>query len=311
MWEKYQYQVPEARKVRYIIHTDCKNEADDQYTVAHALMTEKFEVRGIIAGHFDRANYNRFPEWHTAEASYDEIMTVLDKMELRGRYPVCLGANHGLPDEHTPICSEGAEFIVKEAMREDDRPLYIGMQGAITDLASAILMEPRICERMTCIWIGGGDYPEGGGEFNLMNDIAGANVVFGSSMPLWQVPRCVYKQFGVSLAELQLKVAPYGKIGRYLFEQLVDFNNKMTKFGNWPHGELWTLGDEGCVCALMEEVERDDGYEMIPAPFIEPESMRYLPGKGNRPIRVYKKLDVRMDLEDFFAKLQINYPKEQ
>ena len=26
--------------------------ADDQFTVAHALMTEKLDVKGIIAGHF-------------------------------------------------------------------------------------------------------------------------------------------------------------------------------------------------------------------------------------------------------------------
>ena len=58
------------------------------------------------------------------------------------------------------------------------------MMGAITDLASAILMEPRICERMTCIWIGGDVYPDGGQEFNLMQDINGANVVFSSKMPV-------------------------------------------------------------------------------------------------------------------------------
>ena len=62
MWENYKFEVPEKRKVRYIIHTDCKNEADDQYTVAHALMTQKFDVRGIIAGHFDKGNYGRFEE---------------------------------------------------------------------------------------------------------------------------------------------------------------------------------------------------------------------------------------------------------
>ena len=45
--------MPETRRVRYIIHTDCKNEADDQYTVAHCLLTPMFDVKGIIAGHFN------------------------------------------------------------------------------------------------------------------------------------------------------------------------------------------------------------------------------------------------------------------
>jgi len=306
MW-KYGYSVPQKRKIRYIIHTDCKNEADDQYTVVHALMMEKFDVCGIIAGHFDKANYNRFEKHTTANASYDEIIKLLKLMGVEDKYCVYLGSNIPLCDEKNPIVTPGAKFIVEEAMKEDSRPLYIGMQGAITDLACAILMEPKICERMTCIWIGGGDYPNGGAEFNLAQDIKAANIVFGSSMEVWQVPRIVYKQFGTSLAELQTKVRPYGKIGKYLFEQTVEFNNNMLLFESWPHGEIWTLGDEGCICALLEEKERNDGYDMIEAPFISQKDMTYSYGTGNRKIRVYKKMDVRLDLEDFFAKLKINF----
>lgn len=60
------------------------------------------------------------------------------------------------------------------------------------------------------------------------------------------------------------------------------------------------------MCALLEEVERDDGYTEIPAPHIN-EDMTYTPCDTNRKIRVYHKLDVRLDLEDLFAKLMINY----
>ena len=51
MW-KYAYQVPENKKIRVIVHTDCKNEADDQFALAHHLMTPKFMIKAIIAGHF-------------------------------------------------------------------------------------------------------------------------------------------------------------------------------------------------------------------------------------------------------------------
>ena len=309
MWSNYAYAVPESRKVRYLIHSECKNEADDQYTVAHALMCDRLVVRGALAGHFDAAHGSRFAAGATAQASYDELAKILDLMHLTDQVPLHLGAPTALPDEHTPIDSPAAQAIIAEAMRDDPRPLYIGMQGALTDLASAILLQPAICERMTCIWIGGGDYPDGGQEFNLMNDINAANVVFGSAMPLWQVPKHVYKHFAVSLAELQIKVRPYGKIGRYLFDQLDAFNRRTMQPGNWPQGEAWTLGDEGCVCALMQEVQRTDGYTMRPAPRITPD-MHYIPAPGSREIRVYDELDVRLDLEDLFAKLQINFPTQ-
>ncbi len=308
MWENYTFTVPEAKKVRYIIHADAKNEADDQFTIVHALMTDKLDVKGIIAGHFDIGRGDRYPAKTTATESYKEIVKLLDLMRLSGKYPVFTGAQEGIPDEKTPIVTDAAKFIVEEAMKDDDRPLYIGMQGAITDLACAILMEPRICERMTCIWIGGGKYPQGESEFNLMNDIAAANVVFSSAMPVWQVTKAVYKKFAVSFAELQLKAKPYGAIGEYLFHQMMEFNMSHVEPTSWPHGETWELGDEGCICALLEGKERDN-YDMIPAPRIA-EDMTYIHGQNNRPIRVYRTMDARMDLEDLFAKLQINFPKE-
>ncbi len=158
-------------------------------------------------------------------------------MGLSGQYPVLMGAAAGLADERTPIDSEGARFIIREAMKEDPRPLYIACQGAVTDVASALLMKPEIAERMTVIWIGGGDYPKGGFEFNLMMDIHAANVIFASKVPLWQVPVSLYKVMAVSLAELQLKVRPCGKIGEYLFRQMVEFNHYAAKYEMaWPQG---------------------------------------------------------------------------
>lgn len=301
------FTVPESRKVRYMIHTDCKNEADDQFTVAHCLLTSMLEVKGIVAAHFNTC-FGRFEDGATTKASYEEILTVLDSMDLNGQYPVYMGAVRALPDEQTPIDSAGAWFIIEEAMKDDPKPLFIGLQGSLTDLASAIMLQPEICSRMTAIWIGGGAYPKGGQEFNLFQDIAAANVVLGSAMPLWQIPENVYKNFSVTLAELQCRVLPCGKLGEYLFRELTELNvelcNAMPEF-DWPHGELWGLGDEGVVAALMHEKQRTDLYHMAPAPRIDRDTMEYLPGNPDRLIRVYDHMDYRMILEDLYCKLAI------
>lgn len=304
MW-KYRYTVPDNKKVRVIVHTDCKNEADDQFALAHHLMTPRFDVKGIVAGHFWK-NPQEYGELGTAKASYDEILKVMELMGVKGEYPVYMGASYALKDEHIPVESEGARFIIEEAMREDPRPLYIACQGAVTDVASALLIKPEIADRMTIIWIGGGDYPEGGFEFNLLMDIHAVNVIFSSTVPVWQVPKSLYKVMAVSLAELQLKVRPCGEIGKYLFEQMVEFNQKAAAYEmEWPQGEIWGLGDQGTIAVLMEELEKVS-YDMIPAPRVA-EDMSYIHDQNNREIRVYNYLDARLTLEDFFAKLAINY----
>lgn len=301
----YLFHVPENKRVRVIVDTDCKNEADDQYALAHHLMTPRFDVRGIVAAHFN-GNSREYGPGGTEQASFDEIVKVMDLMGLSGAYPVYHGASYPLGDGPVPVEAEGVDFIIQEAMREDDRPLYIACQATLTNVASALLLKPEIAQRMTVIWVGGGDYPNGGLEFNLDMDVAAANVVFSSQVPMWQLPMSIYKEFAVSLAELQYKVAPCGEIGAYLFKQLVDTNEQFAKENRiWPHGEVWGLGDQSTVAVLMEELERVS-YEMIQAPTVLSD-MTYSFQNQNRPIRVYHSVDSRIVLEDFFAKLALNF----
>lgn len=300
----YAFQVPENKKIRVIVNTDCKNEADDQFALAHHLMTPKFIIKGVIAAHFE-ANTHFYGKGNTMQASYEEVIKVMDLMGKSDECPVYKGAVTPMEDETTPIPSEGADFIIEEAMKEDDRPLYVVFLGCITDLAAAYLKEPRIADRLTAVWIGGGVWPVGGFEFNLLQDIAAANVVFRSPIPLWQIPENVYKQMAVSLAELQYKVQPCGEVGNYLFQQMVDFNNKLDFYVPWPHGESWGLGDQCSITVLLEENNRGN-WEWQPAPQFSKE-MYYIHKQNNRPIRVYHTVDSRFTLEDFYAKLAINY----
>lgn len=66
--------------------------------------------------------------------------------------------------------SDGVCFIIEEAMKEDERPLYVLLQGCLTDLAVALNRKPESGERLTAVWIGGDAYPVGGSEFNLTQD---------------------------------------------------------------------------------------------------------------------------------------------
>ncbi len=297
IYAKYQYTIPEGKSIRVITNTDAKNEADDQYAIAHALLTPRFDNRGIIAAHFGAVKSQT-----SMEDSYREVVKVLELMAMDKGLAV-KGAPRGLPDERTPVPSAGAELIIREALTDDPRPLYVTFQGPITDLASALLMEPRIETRLTAIWIGGGAYPQGGREYNLSNDITAANVVFRSRIPVWQVPQNVYRMVMVSMAELETRVRPHGEIGRYLVDQLVAWGQ--TEHGRrspYRTGECWCLGDQPVVGLLL--YEHDFDYDWMSAPEFTSE-MAYVHTGRNRPIRVYRSVDSRFILEDFYAKLSL------
>jgi inosine-uridine nucleoside N-ribohydrolase len=214
------------------------------------------------------------------------------------------GASHMMPDTDTAIDSPGARLIITEAMREGCGPLAIGFQGPLTDMASALILEPRIAERdITVIWIGGDPYDGDGKtyspEYNLSNDVNAANVVFSSSLTVWQVPMSTYVTMIVSYAELFENVRPCGKIGEYLVDHLVEFNRENpTRRGA---AECRSLGDSPVVGLMLNP---DCGWwAERPAPGFSA-SFGYDLTVRHRPIRVYRSIDTRFIIGDFFAKLR-------
>lgn len=287
-----------ASRRRVIIDTDAKNEADDQFAIVHALLTPMFDLRGLIPAHFGTRRNDR----SMAELR-EEIDLLLKLLGRTGTVTVADGATTAIPDEQTPADSPGARLIIEESRQATAQdPLYVAFLGPLTDMASAILLDPRIVDRdVIVIWIGGFGYeerPPGDRiEFNLSNDIAAANVVFDSGITIWQVPAPVYTKVSVGYAELEDKIGGTSDLADYLIRQLVEWNARW----NRDPIESRSLGDSPAVALMMFP---DSGrMRTVPAPRFGDHG-GYLRGSGH-PIQVCESIDVRFLLEDMFAKIRI------
>lgn len=308
------FSVPEIKKKRVIVHADIAAEADDNFAVAHHLMSPSEDVVGIIAANFEwRFRTSSHPimkaqRLTSMEQSFAAGKKLLEAMNIED-VPLLHGAVDCITDREHPGVSEGAQFIIDEAMRDTDEPLYIALQAGLTDLAQAYLSRPEIAERITAaIWIGGGSYPEGGRESNLQQDIYAAQVLFASPVPIWQVPLKTYGGMNISLAELMAKVKPCGSVGKLLVDRILEVNEFYGKIPmrlDFPHGEVWSIGDQPTVSVLLENASGQD-YQLLPAPFIN-DDMTYTLNPEGKTIRVYNSLDRRLTMDDFFAKLQLCY----
>ena len=172
------------RHRRVIVNTDAKNEADDQYAIVHALLSPTLDVRGLIAAHFGAERSS-----HSMAESRAEIDLLLGLLNRSGQVTVANGAPTALPDEATPVDSPGAQLIIEESKQASKSdPVFVAFLGPLTDMASAVLLDPAIVDRpVVVIWIGGMghgglDPSYWGVEFNLRNDINAANVVFDSGI---------------------------------------------------------------------------------------------------------------------------------
>lgn len=176
--------------VDVILDTDTFNEIDDQFAVAYMLRSpEKFNIKGICAAPF--FNSRSTSPADGMERSYNEILKLLQLAgcrELEGK--VYRGSENYLSDEHTAVDSAAARFIAETAKNYTrEKPLYIVAIGAITNVASALLAYPEIKDRCVIVWLGGNAlHMPDNREFNLMQDIAAARVVFGCGAPVVQLP---------------------------------------------------------------------------------------------------------------------------
>jgi len=305
------FRVPDEKRIRVILSTDAKNEADDQFAIAYALMSPKLEVVGILAAHFFMAHKMPASAHYaqgegagldSVEKSYDEILLLLKKMGLEGRVPVLRGARRGIEDEFTPADSEAARFIIEEAHRPG-LPLYVVNIGAITDLASAYLLDPSIADGIeAAVWVGG-MMPSGGSEFNLYNDVAAANVVMGSKLNTWLLPVNATAPMRVAFSELYERVYPYGEFGRYLVDQMMEHN----RLAKWPNGESWILWDIAGIAVLLDPHEYQ--YHTMNAPRFHAENMTFVESDSQHPIRIYDRIEPRFAVEDMFCKIALHFDK--
>ncbi len=290
---KLAYEVPKAKQIRVILDTDTACEADDPFAIAHALLSPKLLVQAVIAEHF--------AEEGSMARSLDAIFRLTKAMALAPR--VLAGEEWPLDAKRAP--SAGVRFIIEEARREDEHPLFVLCLGALSNMARALALAPDIAERLTIVTIGGRNYdnlPEGFREFNFGNDVEAANAVLGSRAPLWQIPVGAYSSVRTGLAELQRKVAPCGAAGCYLFEQMVTYN--VTERARWTAGESWSLGDSPAVAVVLMP---SCGEAKKQPPRRVCADTSYGETLDARPITVYESVDSRYILEDFFAKLTLYY----
>ena len=186
---------PPSSGCSVIIDTDTWNEVDDQFAIIHALMSPELRIETIQAAGFHAAVRNTDSFEHGMELSYEEIQRVLELSPVSYDGPVLYGSRQTMTATGgEPVPSDAADNIVSRAMRDRDETLYVLALGSLTNVASAVLMEPRIRERICVVALGGWPYHVAGfHDFNFIQDIKAAQAVFDSGVAMVHVTG-----FGVS-----------------------------------------------------------------------------------------------------------------
>lgn len=241
-----------TRPVDVVLDTDAYNEVDDQYAISYLLACgEKLRLQAFYAAPFYKKHLDSVKQG--MEESYREIC---DLLKLAKREATVLrGSETFMIDEKTPVVSEAARDLAERALRySPEAPLYVIAIGAITNVASAILLEPKVAENTVVIWLGGhAHHYHDTLEFNLRQDIAAARVVMGSGVPLVQLPcNGVVSAFRISKPELEHWFVGKSELMSYLAGYTIKTAD------SYAAGKPWTrvIWDVTAVAWLMNEGSR-------------------------------------------------------
>lgn len=249
-WYKKRYQ-PQRGKVRVVIDTDAGNSVDDQYAIAWLLKSpERLEVEAIYAEPYSYQLYSQLDATGIAcdyiseitkgggtpaegmEESYQEVVKIGELCGIDLRDKTFRGATHFCTGEGLPVDSDAARDLVRRA--KSGPPLYVVAIGAITNIASAIMMEPSIKENLIIVWLGGQPlhFPQTF-EFNLSEDPIASKYIFDCGVPLIYIPTMtVASHITITQEELDERLKGRNILCDYLYKIVDELLPRDAKVAN-------------------------------------------------------------------------------
>jgi purine nucleosidase len=187
---------------KIIIDTDPGQ--DDAVAILLALASPELEVIGIVAvaGNVPLALTEKNARKVCELAGRADQKVYAGAAQPLNRALVTAEHVHGktgldgpdLPEPTMPLQAQhGVDFIVETLMASKDGEITLCPLGPLTNIALALIREPRIAMKVREIVLMGGGFFEGGNvtpaaEFNIYVDPEAAKAVFSSGIPIVMMP---------------------------------------------------------------------------------------------------------------------------
>ena len=319
-WHRARLAVPHL-PARVVIDTDAANEIDDQFALAWALLSPaQLHVEAVYAAPFSFAHRRsslprelRDQRPFAApgigmQRSLDEIERVFAHLGIAAAGRIHRGAEAYLESAAAPVASAATQDLIARAMAtpvaSDAPPLYVLALGCPTNIASALLIEPRIAQRIVVVWTSGfpSHAPQPNHALNLEQDLVATRVLLASGAPLVYLPGFhVGAQLRLSLPEMERWVQPMGAIGAYLHDLFT--HNPLWEMQGIDSffAHSWVIWDLICVAWMLQADWVPS--ELVRMPLLG-DDKRWLAAPG-RPL-MREAYAVRRDavMADFLAKLR-------
>lgn len=248
-------------KRRIIIDTDPGQ--DDAVAILLALGSPELEVVGItaVAGNVPLKLTEKNARKICELAGRPDVKVYSGAIRPLMRHLVTAEEVHGKTGLNGPELSEpkmklqdehAVDFIVRTLMEEDSGTITLCPLGPLTNIALALIREPKIASRIKEIVLMGGGFFEGGNvtpaaEFNIYVDPHAADVVLRSGVPIVMMPLDVTHKALTSAKRIAAVRALGNRVGEATAQMLEFFE----RFDEEKYGTDGGPLHDPCVIAYL------------------------------------------------------------
>ena len=285
------YYANKVKDGKGVLDTDTYNECDDQFALAYLLKSqERFNIEAITVAPYHHDNNISIIEGN--EKSYNEIIKICKYLNFDTTNKVYKGSEDYLQNNYNET-TKAVEKIIEIALKNEKT--YILSIGAITNIAIAILKEPKIIDRIEIIWLGGNSLLQNkNDEFNFRQDIKAVKTIFESNAKLTIIPcKNVASNLITSIYELEHFLKGKNELCDYLCQRF---------YNDGVHGiqERRVIWDISVIAYMLNKSWFMS--EEISCPRIREDSSYELTN-NNHKITMINYIDVNKVYTDLFNKL--------
>ncbi|RWP30267.1 nucleoside hydrolase [Mesorhizobium sp.] len=255
--------MPQSRKI--IIDTDPGQ--DDAVAILLALGSAELEIVGMtaVAGNVPLRLTEKNARKICELAGRPDIKVYAGAIRPLARELVTAEEVHGetglngpqLPEPTMELQDQYAvDFIVETLMKEESGTITLCALGPLTNIALALIREPKIAPRIREIVLMGGGFFEGGNvtptsEFNIYVDPHAADVVFKSGIPIVMMPLDVTHKALTTAKRTQA----YRKLGTRVGTATAEMLEFFERFDEEKYGTDGGPLHDPCVIAYLLKPE--------------------------------------------------------
>lgn len=278
------YTAQSQEKIPVIIDADTGNEVDDLYALSRALIEPSWNILALNAAHWQTAHW-AIPQTMENSHRLNQVLTAeLNTPILLRRGGLARMFDWGDLAQHSAAAYE----IIKQAkLLPEGQKLTVVALGALTNVGSALFIDPSIASKINLYWLGTSyDFDKGiqkQVDFNCMMDIRALDVVLNSAVEMHIIPVNVAGAMTFNYEETVNAFDESSTLQNFLLERWYNHLDTGRK-----QRTIWDL-------ALIQAI--------IHPEYVEEVKITTSKDHGNREVFYYKSINVEKMKSEFFNTL--------